>query len=39
MSATFSQAYATETYSDEVLKTLVLEWKEGTWKIIEERSG
>ena len=39
MSATFSQAYATETYSDEVLKTLVLEWQEGTWKITEERSG
>jgi ketosteroid isomerase-like protein len=38
VSATFLQTYATETYSDQVKKTLILAREQGGWKIVHERS-
>ncbi len=35
---TFSQAYASPTYSDEVVKTLEMVWVDGAWKIARETS-
>lgn len=35
---TFRQAYASPTYSDEVVKTLEMVWVEGAWKIARETS-
>ena len=36
---TFEQSYETETYSDQVVKTLELLWEDDAWKIASERTG
>ena len=35
----FDQSYETESYSDQVVKTLELIWEDGSWKILSERAG
>jgi hypothetical protein len=39
VSVSFPQAYEADTYSDEVIKTLVLVWLEDSWRIASERAG
>jgi EAL domain-containing protein (putative c-di-GMP-specific phosphodiesterase class I) len=34
---TFLQSYESETYRDQVIKTLALVWEGGEWRIVEER--
>ena len=39
VSVSFPQTYEADTYSDEVIKTLVLVWLEDPWRIASERSS
>ncbi len=38
LEVSFDQAYESDTYSDQVRKTLTLVWEDGGWKIAAERS-
>jgi hypothetical protein len=37
VSVSFDQAYASDNFSDQVRKTLVMVWQDEAWKIAEER--
>ena len=39
VSVSFPQTYEADTYSDEVVKTLVLVWLEDSWRIASEKSS